>query len=184
MNKALMFVLGAAAGSLLTWKIVEEKYKKITDEEIQSVKERYKNRENLITELTEDNSNVSDVELVEDKNEYKSLVKDLTYSEDEEEDYTVQVEVGEEYVAPFVIDPAEFGEMTGYDTKSWTYYSDGILENEIGEIVTDCENVIGDALDHFGDFDDDSVYVRNDNDECDYEILRSYKPFVNDGVEN
>ena len=45
MDKAIIFIIGAGIGSLITWKIVEEKYKKIADEEIESVIERFKNRE-------------------------------------------------------------------------------------------------------------------------------------------
>lgn len=29
----------------------------------------------------------------------------------------------------------------------------------------------GDSLEHFGEYEDDSVYVRNDAKKCDYEIL-------------
>ena len=171
MNKLLMFTLGAAAGSLLTWKIVEEKYKKIADEEIQSVKDMYKNRENQIKELKET------------KDEYETLVENLSYSNSEnDEEYTVKVELGEEVIEPFVIDPNEFGEMPGYDTESWSYLPDGVVTDEEGGIVTDYESIIGDVAIHFGEYDDDSVYVRNDNNKCDYEILRYYKPF--NGVEN
>ena len=45
MNKVLMFALGAAVGSLITWKLLEKKYKDLADEEIASVVERFKNRE-------------------------------------------------------------------------------------------------------------------------------------------
>ena len=45
MKNVLIFVLGAATGSVITWKLVEQKYKKIADEEIASVKERFKNRD-------------------------------------------------------------------------------------------------------------------------------------------
>ena len=36
--------------------------------------------------------------------------------------------------------------------------------------------VVGeDSLNHFGEFEEDSVYVRNENIECDYEILKLEK---------
>lgn len=45
MNKgiigAVAFVFGAAAGSLVTWKVVQKKYMDYADEEIKSVKEAY-----------------------------------------------------------------------------------------------------------------------------------------------
>ena len=36
---------------------------------------------------------------------------------------------------------------------------------------------IGDALRHFGEYEDDAVYVRNDELKTDYEILRSEKDY-------
>lgn len=191
MNKVFIFVLGAAAGSLLTWKIVEEKYKRIADEEIQSVKDAYKNRDKTVKELTNEKTKVANVSdwtmnevKIEDEREYANIVEGLSYSKQEEDDerYIVKVDVGEEVIEPFVIEPEDFGEMPGYDTESWSYHIDGIVTDEEGEIVTDYESVVGDIEKHFGEHDDDSVYVRNDNNKCDYEILRYYKPY-NSGVE-
>ena len=34
-----------------------------------------------------------------------------------------------------------------------------------------------DALDHFGEYEDDSVYIRDETNEMDYEILKSEKMF-------
>ena len=39
LSKILFFAAGAIVGSVATWKFVEEKYKRIADEEIESVKE-------------------------------------------------------------------------------------------------------------------------------------------------
>ena len=44
MGKILAFIFGAAAGSLVTWKLVDTKYKKLADEEIESIREYYRNR--------------------------------------------------------------------------------------------------------------------------------------------
>ena len=44
-------------------------------------------------------------------------------------------------------------------------------------IISDYETLIGDALSHFGEYEDDSVYVRNEDTECDYEILKHDKTF-------
>ena len=38
-NKILIFAAGVAIGSAVTWKLVKDKYKKLADEEIASVKE-------------------------------------------------------------------------------------------------------------------------------------------------
>ena len=38
--------------------------------------------------------------------------------------------------------------------------------------MPDVENTIGiDSLNHFGEYEEDSVFVRNDIKKCDYEIL-------------
>ena len=180
MNKVISFILGAAAGSLITWKVIEQKYRKLANEEIESVREYYKNREKEINRSDDASSSNENKENNRKKVEYVNTVKDLGYSEnnnEEDEDYTVKIDQGEEEIAPFVIAPEEFGEAYGYETKSWTCYADLVLTDENGEIVVDPENIIGDALSHFGEYEDDSVYVRNENIGCDYEILKHDKKF-------
>lgn len=172
MNKVILFVTGAVAGSLVTWKLLEAKYKQIAEEEIASVVEHYKNKEQLMHDLEEPKTenNVSDETGVA----YNKLVDDLGYTNDET---TVAIETDEDQFEPYVISPEEFGEKEGYDTKSWTYYADSVLADEDDDMVIEPESIIGDGLNHFGDFEDDSVYVRNDNNECDYEILKSERTF-------
>lgn len=60
---------------------------------------------------------------------------------------------------------------------SLTYFADGVLADECGEIVDDVEEIIGDGLDHFGEYEDDSVFVRSDAKRCDYEILKDLRDF-------
>lgn len=183
-NKVLIFTVGAAVGSLVTWKIVEEKYKRIADEEIESVIEHFKNKEDKIQGMTceeieecgkafveglEKGLNIeSNLEITEeDKKKYEEVLNELAYtSEEEPEDFT----------KPYVISPEEFGEF-GNETKSLMYYDDFVLATDDGEIISDPESLIGDALSHFGEFEDDCVHVRDENIECDYEILKSEKTF-------
>lgn len=192
MNKLLIFMLGAAAGSVVTWKLVENKYKQLADEEIESVREHYKNKEKEIDRFNDmdhihawkevSNSIVKDENDVE-KEEYNDKLTDLGYSDGVEypkeiDGYTIELEEPEDYIEPYVISPEEYCEIEGYDSKSWTCYSDMIITDEVGTIVTDPSRVIGDALSHFGDYADDSVYVRNENVECDYEILKYERSYA------
>ena len=78
---------------------------------------------------------------------------------------------------PYVISPDEFGELEDYAKVSLTYFADGVLADECGEIVDDVEEIIGDGLDHFGEYEDDSVFVRSDAKRCDYEILKDLRDF-------
>lgn len=187
MNKVIAFVLGATAGSLITWKLVEKKYKDLADEEIASVvetfKNKYKKEENEVKQFADETKEVTTVnERKEEKKEYAKMINDLRYNT-VDKDYTVYVEQGDDMIMPYVIAPDEYGDKVGYDAKTWYYHADGIVADENDEIVPDPENIIGEALEHFGDYDDDSVYVRNDNVKCDYEILKhnqTYNEFVED----
>ena len=79
---------------------------------------------------------------------------------------------------PYVIDPIEFGELDGYSTFELTYYEDGILEDGDYEIVENPEEILGhDALDSFGKYEDDSVYVRNERLHADFQILKDYRTY-------
>ena len=73
---------------------------------------------------------------------------------------------------PYVISPEEFGEFEEYEKISLTYYADQVLTDENNEEVDDVEEIVGEeSLTHFGEYEDDSVFVRNDRLKCDYEIL-------------
>lgn len=172
MKYAITFLLGAAAGSLVTWKIVEKKYKDLADEEIASVTERYKSRykeiETEVTQVVKEN-NDKEVEA------YRNILKDMNYKPDN--DYTNYGVSSDIASLPSIISPEEFGELTGYDSKSWTCYADNIVTDEDDEIVNNPEDIIGDALDHIGEYADDAVYVRNFDIKCDYEILKHEKTY-------
>ena len=72
---------------------------------------------------------------------------------------------------PYVIPPEEYDE-NDYETESLTYYADGVLTDMYDNIIEDVEDTVGtDSLTHFGEYEDDSVFVRNDERQIDYEIL-------------
>lgn len=201
MNKVFIFTLGAVCGSLLTWKYVERKYKKIADEEIESVVERFnernrkekedqeKNIEENISEEISDDMPLIDVytgkRIIPGKEDfdYAKKVTDLGYHKYDDE-YQITVAPGQDEVEPYLIPPERFGEVEVYETDHWTYYSDFTMINGDGDIVSDPEHYIGDALEHFGEYDDNAVYVRNEETSCDYEILRvneTFKEFYSKG---
>lgn len=189
MKNLLFFVAGAAIGSVVTWKLIEKKYKDLADEEIESVKETFKNRKSRITK---DEVKETVEKVINKWKEPKETVEDIVtsegyYTEDEEEteeddesNYTVDVDPGVEVIVPYVITPEQFGEYDEYGTKTLTYYADNVLTDEIDNPITSDEMItmIGpDALDHFGEYEDDSVYIRDEMNEMDYEILKSEKMF-------
>ena len=189
MKNLLCFVTGAAIGSVVTWKLIEKKYKDLADEEIESVIETFKNRK---PRITKDEVKETVEKVINKYKEPKETVEDIVtaegYSieneeevdEDDDSNYTVDVDTGVEVIVPYVITPEQFGEYSEYGTKTLTYYADNVLTDEIDNPITSDEMVtmIGpDALDHFGEYEDDSVYIRDEMNEMDYEILKSEKMF-------
>lgn len=164
LNNIVIFAAGAFIGSVATWKFVKTKYERIAREEIESVKAVFaKKKEKPIVEI-------SDIDIVvkehkEDKEEYFQKLDECTYT-----NYATAKEVSD-LNKPYVIAPEEFGECE-YETVSLTYYADGVLTDDQDIIVEDVDFVIGrESLNHFGEYEDDSVFVRNDELKADYEIL-------------
>lgn len=186
MNKVIPFVIGAAAGSIVTWLAVKQYYKRIADEEIESVVERFKDKTTAGLSVVEPHTETESVTTVAsyqntasytmEKEEYNKLLAENGYSSiPGDDDYAVFTD-DDGNTPPFVIAPEDFGEE-GYDTKTWKYFKDFVLTDEEGDVVLDPENIIGDALSHFGKYEDDAVYVRNMDVECDYEILKDERLF-------
>ena len=179
---ALLFTAGVVVGSVATWKFVETKYKRIAQEEIESVKEAFsKNRvENSSVESDEDNTE-DDTEDNEIQNEDEVDPQDEMYAQAQYEaeirrlgyaSASNQEKGGGEpvYLAPYVITPDEFGE-DGYDTTMLSYYSDGVLEDEYWNVIDNIEDIIGKEFeDRFGEYANDTVFIRNEQLHTDYEV--------------
>ncbi|MBS6180527.1 MAG: hypothetical protein KH921_07040 [Erysipelotrichaceae bacterium] len=172
MNKAtnvLIFVLGAAVGSVVTWQYVKNKYERIAQEEIDSVKEVFLKREPDVTVEVKEADVRNRKEEKPGVVEYAARLQKEGYTNYAGMNSVEEVKVAE---SPYVISPEEFGEFDEYEKISLTYYADQVLADENDELVDDVDDVIGfESLTHFGEYEDDSVFVRNDRLKCDYEIL-------------
>ena len=173
----LAFIVGAGMGSVCTWKLLKRKYELIAQEEIDSVKAAYATREigKGFVESFRDGLKVAEDRTQKDEDDvdfkkYASIIQKEGYT-----DYSRSVEEkkGEAFVEkPYVISPDEFGEFEEYEKISLTYYADKVLADENDEEVDDVDEIVGEeSLNHFGEYEDDSVFVRNDRLKCDYEIL-------------
>ena len=164
----MAFSIGVAMGSVCTWYLIKDKYAHIAEEEIESVKEVFLKKEKVSEE--EGDIDTTNTEKPSIK-EYAEKLHSYGYS-----NYSSNNETGDDEMAsenkPYVITPDEFMEYDDYDHISLTYYADGFLTDENDEIIENVAETVGeDALNHFGEYEDDSVYVRNDAKKCDYEIL-------------
>lgn len=166
----LMFVFGAAIGSLFTYRYVREKYAKIAQEEIDSVKEVFSKREKEVRDREEKIDNTECKTIIAKQN-YTNYSNSEVIPED-----VVQMDV-EESEEPEIISPEEVGENENYEIISLTYYHDYVLADENDEIVN-VESTIGEeALGSFGEYEDDSVFVRNDRLKCYYEVLLDLRDY-------
>lgn len=79
---------------------------------------------------------------------------------------------------PYVISVDDFNSgPPGFNVQTLDYFADGVLADDWG-VVLDIEETIGeDALSHFGDEQDDIVYVRNERNEIDYEVTRDPRTY-------
>ena len=182
LNNVLIFTAGAVVGALVSWKIletrIEAKYEQITQEDVESFREVYTRMKN------EHEAELEEYEAIErakkpDLSEYRTKLAEVGYiepAEETEEVYKVE--------RPYVISPSEFGELDGYETVSLTYYKDGVLTTDFDDEEIDyVDDVVGlDSFNHFGEYEDSTVFVRNDRLKVDYEIMRderNYSDVVN-----
>ena len=196
---AIIFAAGAVIGSLVTWKVIKTKYEDIAQEEIDSVKEEYTRlmvsmKKKLNDSATykdsngsEDDESEEDIDKFDDSTmtNYNEIVKCYRSSNEEDNQNEKKGDEKEEdndgvsYMkAPYVISPDDFGSVPGYNVEPLDYFADGILADGWG-VKLDIADTIGeDAVNHFGDYDDDVVYVRNEQTELEYEVTRDPRTYA------
>lgn len=164
LSNILIFATGAAIGSFVSWKLAKDHYKKIADDEIAEVKEHFSHMTSLHKKVEE---HVDEIVTVQYRN---PDISELS---------AIASKYATETVKPYIITPDEFGEKydEGYINETLTYYADGVLTDDADVIIEDVDGMVGlDSLNHFGEYDEDAVYVRNEKHKTDYEILRDKRP--------
>jgi hypothetical protein len=177
MNKFFIFAIGAAAGSVVTWKLLKTKYEKIAQDEIESMKDYISRKEQKLSSTKEITSEVKDEKEAEptEIEEAEEIITELGYKNYADASNARQKE---SVNAPYVITPEEFTDDPNYAVVSLTYYADGVLADDWDAVVEDVENLVGkDSLTHFGEYEDDAVHVRNERLKCDYEILMETREY-------
>lgn len=179
-TRVLSFIAGAGIGSALTYKIVKTEYEKLIQDEVDSVKKAFSKREETTADedktVKEEKPEEQDKKIAYDIIEQCDYVTESDEKEDEEEneeDYIVEI------TEPYVISPEEFGD-SDYATITLWYYTDGVVTNDNGKVIKNTDELIGrEYVKHFGEYeeDPDAVYVRNEDQEIDYEVLKEYRAF-------
>lgn len=189
LKNILIFTVGAAIGSLVTWKFVESKYAKYANDEIAEVKDYYHTKYgNPSLASEEPNTDIPVPTAEEQAAEVLKLAREngyMNYSDISSGSKELEEETND---GPYRITPEEFDTIDDYIIVSLTYHSDGVVVDEDGDRVGNVDDIIGaDTLSDIGTYDEDgevvdAVYARNDKLKADYEILydhRTYASIVN-----
>lgn len=174
LSSIIIFCGGVFIGGFLTWDFFKTKYEKIADEEIASVKETFEHRE------TRPDKNYKVEEELKGNDAYVNIIDSNSYRnysnttiETDKKGGTADMELNR----PYVITPEQYEDNVDYTKVSLTWYSDEVLEDDWGNVL-DPDDVIGrDALTTFGQYEDDSVFVRDDDEQVDYEVLRDTRSY-------
>ena len=180
-TKMFIFAAGILTGSLCTWYGTKKYYEKISNDEIESMKEwlarRVEEQDKRAKEqVYEPAEKPTSPSAKPNLMEYASMVRGLGYTDysrraEEPEKEAKEVEEVDDMDRPYVIEPEEFGGCD-YEEVSLTHYADGVLTDEQDNPIEDVDGMVGeDYAEHFGEYEDDSVFVRNDRLHTDFEIL-------------
>lgn len=169
-EKSMMFLLGVVVGAAAFYlgEMAYEKLKKSREENSKEEEEE----EDADEEVQE--SVASDIKAFPNNppTNYTSFyfkeaaTKIVVPSEVNDDEFKIEEGI-------YGISPDEFGEVDGYDTRTLTYYADGVLTDSDNSIIEDPSELVGENWkDEFGKFEDDAAYIRNDYICQDFEILK------------
>ena len=176
MKGLLIFAAGLAVGAVAGAVIVKNKVLADAKAEVEEVRKYYRESRGVVE--VEEKEEVKEVE----KKEYE--LKDIQVKDEPKTGLTNYSQITKMYMSkdefqspmyddPFVIDPSEFGENPEYDTETLTYFADGVLVDDVDDVIEEPDIVVGlENLKVFEEFGATTVYVRNDIYKTDYEIIR------------
>lgn len=179
----IAFAVGAAIGSVVTWQILEKKidakYAEYAQSEIESMREHYARHADKIEPKNVEANEFEDFpEIEEDLGEDTYVEITNRYKSSEEQEIVKKGGATSMEEIPYIISPDEYGDMDDYETMSLNYYSDGVLADDWDNVVDDPEDAIGgDAINRFEEYNEETVFVRDDTRKFDYEVVRIDKPF-------
>lgn len=181
-------VLGISGGFAGGWFLAKKKYEGIADKEVESVKKSlidfYEPKKDTTKPMK--TSGVIDgkvkIDKIKEPGQTKTVENYTDYgkqyrSKDDKRVIDVKNDGQREYGRsdPYVISPHDFETSSNKTVTLW-YSDDNVLYDDNGNEIRQYTDMIGnDALTHFGEYEEDSVYVRNDVQCIDYEILLDHK---------
>ena len=185
----LIFSFGAVTGGAASYLYWKNYYERWAQNEINTMRDYFNAQEDTTQEdIPEEEPAVKDTEtrvnnmpesditkenMIPEMMEYAKKITSMGYT-----NYSNKKQGGEDMKEkPYIIPPEDFGELYDYDCITLTFEANGTLTDEMGGVVDYFEEIVGsDFAAHFGEYEDDVVYIRNDRLRCDYEILKTIDP--------
>ena len=187
MNKALYFLLGVGVGAAGAYFYLIDKFDKYAQEEIDSVKEAYRTVKEPVDKAEESEEIEEEIHITHTKPSLKELKNLRKISNDAGyKDYSTKVPKAEDPIHkpfnedPQIIQPDEFGELgSDYEKVSLIYYADDVIAYELDdEIFENAEQTLGENYwEHFGEFEENAMYVRSDIEKTDYYISKDERTY-------
>lgn len=169
-----VFALGALAGAVTAWKMLEKKYREYAQEEINEMKEHYKKR---YTEQHEENRTMPKLETddrdIFTKPENRTAYNNLNLKK------PADISTQKSKSKTHVITEHQFLEDDDYEKVSLDYYGGDstLVQNDV---IMD-ESVVGaDYLEELAESTATAIYIRNEEEQIDYEISYNTESFTND----
>lgn len=167
---AATFAAGCVVGYFLGRKSNEKEFDDLLTQEIEDFKEAYRESHKDDSDISEHES--EDQVTKDHISNLRNTIKNLGYG-----DAIIEDDNDDDW--PYMISPDEYGDCEGYSCLSMTYFQgDDVLTDNDNKVVDDpCKYVMEDFADHFGDYEDDAIHVRNDKLKCDIEVLLDVRRF-------
>ena len=184
MKGLLIFAAGLAVGAVAGAVLVKNKVLADAKAEVEEVRKYYRESRGVVEEVEEVEEEVEEKEEVKEVEKKEYELKDIQVKDEPKTGLTNYSQITKMYMSkdefqspmyddPFVIDPSEFGENPEYDTETLTYFADGVLVDDVDDVIEEPDIVVGlENLKIFEEFGATTVYVRNDIYKTDYEIIR------------
>jgi hypothetical protein len=169
MTSWIYFGAGMVAGGIAGYYICKKKYNIVKLEDVEQVEMTLK-PETICKD--------------KQKEEYTDEIFSASYAQsviegDDEWDEADKINPIEPTMVPYVISPEGFAnEHSDFAKLTMIYYEENeVLVNEEEECV-DIDSTIGyDAINHFGEYEKDAVFIRNEALGNDYEVLLEHTSF-------
>ena len=188
------FFIGLAIGAAGGYFYSKNKYLAIADKEIDSVKKIYeKHFDKKEDKANEHDDSIDAIKTLKEHEIYTKYAKQYGQSSSQDSKRSLPDEIKSsikttQKITPEtkhsnssrfrVISPLEFNNSE-FDSRTLVYYSDKVLTDTDGNVIHNVDEVIGpEALNTFGRYFDDVVYVEDSENKIDYEILWESKKFA------